>query len=279
MRRPALLSDPRTMAGVQQGEKQLFEKFWMGTFKAVATPRRESIIVASITSRSRKPLASEEVKNSPSADQEDKKHKKQNGDVENGHAKIRHGRTLSPRQHHSDCLSEAGKVSSSPPPKAKKKKKKSDRKKRKRSQSYSPSPVKKKKKKSSKKRKRNRSSSKKRRHGSSSPKNKRKQVRKHRKHSRGRSRKSHHHHHRHSRSVSSESRSSSFENRPREQSREKKHQLKRKKHKYHHSRSVNKKQKEAPPLSAKNSTYSTKITEEFPLDFPIHPQPFGHSRE
>uniref|UniRef100_A0A8B9EHA8 Serine/arginine repetitive matrix 4 n=1 Tax=Anser cygnoides TaxID=8845 RepID=A0A8B9EHA8_ANSCY len=42
------------MAGVQQGEKQLFEKFWRGTFKAVATPRPESIIVASITAR--KPL-------------------------------------------------------------------------------------------------------------------------------------------------------------------------------------------------------------------------------
>jgi hypothetical protein len=43
-----------TMASVQQGEKQLFEKFWRGTFKAVATPRPESIIVASITAR--KPL-------------------------------------------------------------------------------------------------------------------------------------------------------------------------------------------------------------------------------
>lgn len=39
------------MASVQQGEKQLFEKFWRGTFKAVATPRPESIIVASITAR------------------------------------------------------------------------------------------------------------------------------------------------------------------------------------------------------------------------------------
>lgn len=45
---------PGAMAGVQQGEKQLFEKFWRGTFKAVATPRPESIIVASITAR--KPL-------------------------------------------------------------------------------------------------------------------------------------------------------------------------------------------------------------------------------
>ncbi|KAL6083781.1 hypothetical protein STEG23_015953, partial [Scotinomys teguina] len=44
------------MASLQQGEKQLFEKFWKGTFKAVATPRPESIIVASITAR--KPLPS-----------------------------------------------------------------------------------------------------------------------------------------------------------------------------------------------------------------------------
>uniref|UniRef100_A0ACB8FYT0 Uncharacterized protein n=1 Tax=Sphaerodactylus townsendi TaxID=933632 RepID=A0ACB8FYT0_9SAUR len=42
------------MASVQQGEKQLFEKFWKGTFKAVASPRPGSIIVTSITSR--KPL-------------------------------------------------------------------------------------------------------------------------------------------------------------------------------------------------------------------------------
>ncbi|KAM7391175.1 hypothetical protein PAMP_021884 [Pampus punctatissimus] len=34
-------------------EKQLFEKFWKGTFKAVATPRPESVIVASITARRR----------------------------------------------------------------------------------------------------------------------------------------------------------------------------------------------------------------------------------
>uniref|UniRef100_A0A668SG45 Serine/arginine repetitive matrix protein C-terminal domain-containing protein n=1 Tax=Oreochromis aureus TaxID=47969 RepID=A0A668SG45_OREAU len=34
-------------------EKQLFEKFWKGTFKAVATPRPESVIVASITASRR----------------------------------------------------------------------------------------------------------------------------------------------------------------------------------------------------------------------------------
>lgn len=41
-------------AGLQQlEEKQLFEKFWKGTFKAVATPRPESVIVASITAHRR----------------------------------------------------------------------------------------------------------------------------------------------------------------------------------------------------------------------------------
>uniref|UniRef100_A0A672YQB9 Serine/arginine repetitive matrix 4 n=1 Tax=Sphaeramia orbicularis TaxID=375764 RepID=A0A672YQB9_9TELE len=40
----------------QLEEKQLFEKFWKGTFKAVATPRPESVIVASITARRRFPL-------------------------------------------------------------------------------------------------------------------------------------------------------------------------------------------------------------------------------
>lgn len=52
--RPDARSVGLAMASVQQGEKQLFEKFWRGTFKAVATPRPESIIVASITAR--KPL-------------------------------------------------------------------------------------------------------------------------------------------------------------------------------------------------------------------------------
>ncbi|KAJ7309602.1 hypothetical protein JRQ81_007656 [Phrynocephalus forsythii] len=47
------------MASLEGGEKQLFEKFWQGTFKAVATPRPGSVIVASITSR--KPWAREGV--------------------------------------------------------------------------------------------------------------------------------------------------------------------------------------------------------------------------
>ncbi|EPY74950.1 hypothetical protein CB1_001852012 [Camelus ferus] len=50
------------MASVQQGEKQLFEKFWRGTFKAVATPRPESIIVASITARKPLPRQVRELK-------------------------------------------------------------------------------------------------------------------------------------------------------------------------------------------------------------------------
>ncbi|KAI5613358.1 serine/arginine repetitive matrix protein 4 isoform X2 [Silurus asotus] len=39
------------MASLLQGEKQLFDKFWRGTFKAVATPRPESVIIASIAAR------------------------------------------------------------------------------------------------------------------------------------------------------------------------------------------------------------------------------------
>uniref|UniRef100_A0A8D0ANI9 Serine/arginine repetitive matrix 4 n=1 Tax=Sander lucioperca TaxID=283035 RepID=A0A8D0ANI9_SANLU len=51
-------------------EKQLFEKFWKGTFKAVATPRPESVIVASITAHRRMcPLCSVSAC-SPSFDEE-----------------------------------------------------------------------------------------------------------------------------------------------------------------------------------------------------------------
>ncbi|XP_073415576.1 serine/arginine repetitive matrix protein 4 isoform X2 [Dendrobates tinctorius] len=228
------------MASIQQGEKQLFEKFWMGTFKAVATPRRESIIVASITSR--KPLSSDNVKCSSSPNKETRQ-EKLNVNLENGGTTERLGREFSPRQHHSDKFPEAEQLSPSRPLKGKKKKKKSDRKKRKRLRSYSPSPVKKKKKKSSKKQKRNRSSSKKRRHSS-----------------RGRPRKSHHHHYQHSRSSSTESRSLSCENRAREQPKEERHRSRRKKHKYHNSRSVNKKQREVTPISVDSSICPSKLT-------------------
>ena len=44
------LGSQGSIGGIHQlEEKQLFEKFWKGTFKAVATPRPESVIVASIT--------------------------------------------------------------------------------------------------------------------------------------------------------------------------------------------------------------------------------------
>ncbi|KAI5088116.1 serine/arginine repetitive matrix protein 4 isoform X2 [Silurus meridionalis] len=45
------LGTSRNMASLLQGEKQLFDKFWRGTFKAVATPRPESVIIASIAAR------------------------------------------------------------------------------------------------------------------------------------------------------------------------------------------------------------------------------------
>ncbi|TTH54095.1 Serine/arginine repetitive matrix protein 4 [Bagarius yarrelli] len=39
------------MSSVLQEEKLLFDRFWRGTFKAVATPRPESVIITSITAR------------------------------------------------------------------------------------------------------------------------------------------------------------------------------------------------------------------------------------
>ncbi|XP_053850178.1 serine/arginine repetitive matrix protein 4 isoform X1 [Vidua macroura] len=207
------------MAGVQQGEKQLFEKFWRGTFKAVATPRPESIIVASITAR--KPLPSGTLSCLPYP-AEDRRPEKLSSCVvrepasTNGCAKGRDRRDHGHRRSRSPSCDGERLL----PARGKKKKKKSSRKKRRRSPSYSPSPVKKKKKKSSKKRKRNRLSSKKRRHSSSSPKSKRKEERKHKKHSRGRTRKSHRHRRCHSRSESSDSHSPSCRSRHRARSRE-----------------------------------------------------------
>ncbi|XP_023668149.1 serine/arginine repetitive matrix protein 4 [Paramormyrops kingsleyae] len=177
------------MAGVQQGEKLLFEKFWRGTFKAVASPRPESIIVTSITA-CRRPVTHSE----PSTCQVDNAVEKKGrpADVEadavekNGHVK---GRETKHRGHRRvRSLSFDNDLSPRPAPKGKKKRKKSQRKRRrKRSPSYSISPVrKKKKKKSSKKRKRHRSDSKKRRHSSSSLKSKRKDDKKHKKRSRSR---------------------------------------------------------------------------------------------
>ncbi|NXI79845.1 SRRM4 protein, partial [Rhipidura dahli] len=219
------------MAGVQQGEKQLFEKFWRGTFKAVATPRPESIIVASITAR--KPLPSGTLSCLPYP-AEDRHPEKLSSCVvrepssTNGCAKGRerrdhaHRRSRSPSCDGERPLPARGK---------KKKKKKSVRKKRRRSPSYSPSPVKKKKKKSSKKRKRNR-------HflfSSSSPKSKRKEERKHKKHSRGRTQKSHRHRRCPSRSESSDSHSPSCRSRHRARSREEGWKTRRR-HSWHHSK-------------------------------------------
>nr|XP_060641398.1 serine/arginine repetitive matrix protein 4 [Anolis sagrei ordinatus] len=204
------------MASVQGGEKQLFEKFWQGTFKAVATPRPGSVIVASITAR--KPLASVETPSYLSLSTGEKSfrepHPVQETSSTNGC--VRH-RSRSPSYNEEF---------SPPPPKGKKKKKKSTRKKRRRSPSCSISPLKKKKKKkNSKKRKRSRLSSKKRRHSSSSPKSKRKEEKKHKKHSHSRSQKSHRSHHRRcsSDSESTNSLSESCGSRPRTRPQEEGH--------------------------------------------------------
>ncbi|NXD39975.1 SRRM4 protein, partial [Copsychus sechellarum] len=226
------------MAGVQQGEKQLFEKFWRGTFKAVATPRPESIIVASITAR--KPLPSSGTLGCLPYPAEDRRPEKLSSCVvrepasTNGCAKGRDRRDHAHRRSRSPSCDEER----PPPARGKKKKKKSGRKKRRRSPSYSPSPVKKKKKKSSKKRKRNRYFFLENiipRWLSSSPKSKRKEERKHKKHSRGRTRKSHRHRRCHSRSESSDSHSPSCHSRHRARSREEGRKTRRR-HSWHHSK-------------------------------------------
>ncbi|XP_057217210.1 serine/arginine repetitive matrix protein 4 [Triplophysa rosa] len=193
------------MEGVLLGEKQLFEKFWMGTFKAVAMPRPESIIVASITARRAVTKLETAVNLSP----KDNEEKAETKDTvakprkKNGH--IKHRR----RKHHSHrrdrSVSSDADLSPRPMPKAKKKKrKKSERKRRRhRSPSCSPSPVRKKKKKSSKKRKRHRSASRKGRHNGSSPRRKKKEDKKHKRRSRS-------HPHRRHRRRKAEIRSSSY---------------------------------------------------------------------
>ncbi|XP_042297457.1 serine/arginine repetitive matrix protein 4 [Sceloporus undulatus] len=229
------------MASLEGGEKQLFEKFWQGTFKAVATPRPGSVIVASITSR--KPLASTETPSCLSLSASEKlsgePHPAQ--EIANANGCVRLKDSKEHPRHKS--RSPPGNEDFSPPPtKGKKKKKKSTRKKRRRSPSYSLSPLKKKKKKkNSKKRKRSRLSSKKRRHSSSSPKSKRKEEKKHKKHSHSHSQKSHRPHHRHCRSdsESTNSRSESCGSRPRTGSHEEGHKA-RWKHARHSSKSARK---------------------------------------
>nr|XP_056715466.1 serine/arginine repetitive matrix protein 4 [Euleptes europaea] len=214
------------MASVQQGEKQLFEKFWRGTFKAVASPRPGSSIVTSITSR--KPLPSCEAPSSLSLPED--KRPAQETNRTNGCVRLKDSRESARYKSQSPSCDEEF---IPPPARGKKKKKKSTRKKRRRSPSCSPSPVKKKKKKkNSKKRKRNRLSSKKRRHSSSSPKSKRKEERKHKKHTRSRPRKSqrHHHHHYRSGSESTNSLSESCGSRARLQEESRKAKWKRSQH-------------------------------------------------
>ncbi|XP_075960410.1 serine/arginine repetitive matrix protein 4 [Anarhichas minor] len=188
---PPSLGLLRITGGFQRlKEKQLFEKFWKGTFKAVATPRPESVIVASITAHRRvtnfettacQPLKTDERKAADTRlDTADR-----NGCIKGkGRKHHSHRRARSP--------SSDEELSPRPKGKKKKKKRKSERKrKRKRSPSYSLSPLrkkKKKKKKSSKKSKRHRYTSKKSKHSSSSFKHKRKYERKHKKSSRTHSR-------------------------------------------------------------------------------------------
>ncbi|XP_042579311.1 serine/arginine repetitive matrix protein 4 [Cyprinus carpio] len=197
------------MAGALQGEKQLFEKFWQGTFKAVAMPRPESIIVASITARRAVTKLETAVSLAPKDDEEKVKTKDAVAKTheKNGHVRRRGRKRHSHRRARS--VSFDADLSPRPVPKAKKKKKKSQRKRRRhRSPSCSPSPVrKKKKKKSSKKRKRHRSVSRKGRHSGSNPRRKRKKDKKHKKRARS------HSHRRHRRRKAEIRNSSCMENR------------------------------------------------------------------
>ncbi|XP_067426668.1 serine/arginine repetitive matrix protein 4 [Thunnus thynnus] len=187
---PSLGSQGSTASLQQLEEKQLFEKFWKGTFKAVATPRPESVIMASITARRRVtdsettaclPLKTDERKGVDADTRLDVADR--NGCIK-GKGRKRHSHRRVRRSSFDEELS--------PRPKGKKKKRKSERKrKRRRSPSRSLSPLrkkKKKKKKSSKKSKRHRYTSKKSKHSSSSLKHKRKDERKHKKSSRTHSR-------------------------------------------------------------------------------------------
>ncbi|XP_067377005.1 serine/arginine repetitive matrix protein 4 isoform X2 [Channa argus] len=185
---PSIGSQTSTPSLQRLEEKQLFEKFWKGTFKAVATPRPESVIVASITAR-RRVIDSESAVCQPLKTDE---RKSVDGRVDT--ADRNECIKTKGRKHHSRrrVRSPSFDEELSPRPKGKKKKRKSERKrKRKRSPSHSLSPLrkkKKKKKKSSKRSKRHRYSSKKSKHSSSSLKHKRKDERKHKKSSRNHAR-------------------------------------------------------------------------------------------
>ncbi|KAM3867424.1 serine/arginine repetitive matrix protein 4 [Diretmus argenteus] len=177
----------------QLEQKQLFEKFWKGTFKAVATPRPESVIVASITARRR--VTDPDTTTCQTLKTDERKVADALAGVaaaaaapmnRNGCIKEKGRRHHSHRRVRSPSFDQE--LSPRPTPKGKKKKRKSKRK-RKRSPSHSLSPLrkkKKKKKKSSKKSKRHRYTSKKSKHRPSL-KHKRKDERKHKKSSRGHS--------------------------------------------------------------------------------------------
>ncbi|XP_044052897.1 serine/arginine repetitive matrix protein 4 isoform X2 [Siniperca chuatsi] len=185
---PSLGLQGSTAGFHQLEEKQLFEKFWKGTFKAVATPRPESVIVASITAHRR--VTNSETAACQPLKTDERKAAETRVDTSDRNGCIK-GKG---RKHHSHRRARSPSFDEelSPRPKGKKKKRKSERKrKRKRSPSHSLSPLrkkKKKKKKSSKKSKRHRYTSKKSKHSSSSLKHKRKDERKHKKSSRTHSR-------------------------------------------------------------------------------------------
>ncbi|XP_077457522.1 serine/arginine repetitive matrix protein 4 isoform X2 [Stigmatopora argus] len=195
-------------------QKQLFEKFWKGTFKAVAMPRPESVIVASIIARARVTRPAAKTDQTPGDNHIDKiLEDSKTGDVAHinqrkgsavdsivkpvGRKKHhRHGRRHHRRHRHCRAISVSLDERSSPWPKGKKKKRKLSRKRqRRRSHSCSLSPLKKKKKKkkSTKKSKRHRYSHKKSKRGSSSTlKHERKNERKRKKSSGTRSRRKRH---------------------------------------------------------------------------------------
>ncbi|XP_068166220.1 serine/arginine repetitive matrix protein 4 [Antennarius striatus] len=181
---PSLLSEGSTSSLQHLGEKQLFEKFWKGTFKAVASPRPESVIVASITASRRMTNLETKVNQPLETDVKKLVERRLNTTKRNGCTKGKR------RKHHSHRRARSPSFDEDlyPRPKGKKKKRKSERKKkRKRSPSPSLSPMrkkKKKKKKTSKKSRRHRYTSKKSKHSSSSLRQKRKYEHKHKKSSR-----------------------------------------------------------------------------------------------
>ncbi|XP_062874209.1 serine/arginine repetitive matrix protein 4 isoform X2 [Trichomycterus rosablanca] len=195
------------MASLLQAEKELFEKFWKGTFKAVATPRPESVIIASIVNKLETSVCVAAKPHEAPSEREEQEVKETGRKRHRKHkAHKRH------RRHRSHSVSVDSDFSPQPAPKRRKKKKKSERKRRRERRRFSsPSPIrkKKKKKKSSKKRKHHSSASKKRRHSSSGTRRKRKEDRKHKKRCHGAS----HHRRRSRRAESSDWRSSSTESR------------------------------------------------------------------